>query len=210
MIIESGNLKALPFTLPALTDFGAMAKAEWKLQKVLRHCAAHEMFFSDFIRGCDGECDGFCRDLSPACAATKSIVMNELRAADALLWEVWQNDIDFVGIFRLSKVRLGEDALAHFFFFDGRLSKAREGLLNAWKRWGFTDHENWTALHRVTVEIPAYAFALARFAQRLGFGGQFSYDMKGKTCSVEGVKRSATRWRGSWHDMLIMGATAEE
>lgn len=186
------------------------AKVIYKSSMILRKCAAHESFFTDYIRGCGGECDGFCRDLSPKCEYAKSAVSAAIMKPDALNWEVWSKDdhglaLDFVGILRLEKVLIGCDATAHYFFFDGRL-KDKTDLLKTWKDWVFSEHGKWLPLHRLTIEIPTHAFALARHAQKhLGFSGPYEYKYGKTTLNVEGVRELSVKWRGDWHDTLIMG-----
>ena len=129
---------------------------------------------------------------------------------DALNWEVWSKDefgksLDFVGIIRLEKVLIGCDATAHYFFFDGKL-KDKTSLLKAWKNWLFSEHGKWIPLHRITIEVPTHAFALARHAHKhLGFGGPYDYKYRNAKLKIEGVRELSVRWRGDWHDTLIMG-----
>ena len=204
------GLVAKPYTLvPDSTEPEAAAHAMWKNSTVLRRCAAQESLFNDFVRGCGGECEGFCTDRSPQCDVVKRVVTRELTKPDAVVWEVWKegSDVDLVGILRLDRVQLAGDARAHYFFFDGRLV-GKTPLLKAWSEWVFSDHPviGWTALSRVTVEVPAHAFALARHAQkRLGFGGPYNYRSNGHRLKVEGARRLAQRWRGEWEDMVVMG-----
>lgn len=132
-----------------------------------------------------------------------------LTKPDSLTWEVWRYEdgevVDVVGIFHLSEIRPGHDAVAHYVFFDGNL-RGKTELIKKMLDWSFRDHEDWDALRRLTIEIPDYAFALARHAQhKLGFGGPFKHRIGGKTVKVEGVKQGALRWRGESRDLLIMG-----
>lgn len=186
MILQAGDYIARPL------DFnGEASEAAWKAQVLVRRCAAHEAFFSDYMRGCDGVCQGLCRN-KPECAGVIQAVVKTLGKPDTVLWEVWRQDgsqpVDFVGILRLSEYVPGCNAKAHYFFFDGRL-KDKTALLQAWKAWAFGE----LGLHRVTIEVPAYAKALAAHAEKnLGF-------------VHEGVMRDAILWRGDWHDIYIMG-----
>ena len=212
---ETSQFIAKPFTLN-YTTVGELATVAFKSQLTLRRCAAHEGFFSDYIRGCDGECNGFCKDLSPNCARVKNVVAYSLSKADTLNWEVWRKPqpdsdvaLDFAGILRLERIAVGCDANAHYFFFDGKLRDKTE-LLKAWSDWAFSEQEDWLPLHRVTIEVPTYAFALARHAAKeLGFGGPYVYERKSTKLPVEGIRSEAIRWRGDWHDLLIMGKINE-
>ncbi len=210
---ETEEFLVKPFNL-ALNSANVVEQSEaiYKAHLVLRRCAAHEGFFSDYIRGCDGECEGFCKDLSPNCERVKNVVAYTLAKADTLNWEVWRKPtddaaIDFAGILRLERITVGCDANAHYFFFDGKLRDKTE-LLKAWNDWVFAEHDGWLPLHRVTIEVPTYAFALARHAAKeLGFGGPYEYVRKSIKLPIEGVRKEAMRWRGNWHDLLIMGKT---
>lgn len=209
---ETSEFLARPFTLNFST-IEEQAQAIFKSHLVLRRCAAHESFFTDYIRGCDGECNGFCRDLQPErCKRAKQVVAYSLSKPDTINWEVWRKPtantaIDFAGILRLERITVGCDANAHYFFFDGKLRDKTE-LLRAWNDWVFTEHDGWLPLHRVTIEVPTHAFALARHAAKeLGFGGPYEYKRKNIKLPIEGVRKEAMRWRGDWHDLLIMGKT---
>jgi hypothetical protein len=142
-------------------------------------------------------------------------VSQMLSRRDALIWEVWRTDgadPQLVGIVYLTEIEIGVDALAHYIFFDRELRDKTE-LLRSMLEWFFTPHAEvgWEPLRRVTVEIPDFAFALAKHAQRyLGFGGDFSLTLNAKTpLRVEGVKRSAFRWRGVDRNLLVMGCVNE-
>lgn len=182
-----------------------------KAATLLQQAIEHESFFTDYEKACDAHC-GECEQ----CLQAKQAVSAAIQDPRALCWEVWRHDpqtyeyLDFVGILRLSRIKLGCDAIAHYFFFDGKL-RDKTDLLHAWKNWAFSDAGNWKALHRVTLEIPDFAFALARHAHKfLGFGGPFKHTCKGAKFPVEGVKQSTILWRGEWHDELIMGLRNNE
>ena len=135
-------------------------------------------------------------------------VATSLMKPDSLTWEVWRTEdgqvVDVVGILHLSDIRNGHDAVAHYVFFDGDL-RGKTDLIAKVLDWTFTDHKDWPALQRLTIEIPDFAFALARHAQKkLGFGGPFKHRIGGKTVQVEGVKRGALHWRGEPRDLLIL------
>lgn len=179
----------------------AKAHAIWKSHLLLGRLAAHKHYFTDFTRGCAGECSGFCKNMSKGCQTVKHRVAAALLAKDALVWEVWRagSNVDFCGILRLSEVEPGCDAKAHYMFFDGRLNDKTE-LLQAWKAWVFSNLK----LRRVTIEVPENAYALARHAVRhLGFGGGYSY----RELPVEGVKRGAKVMDGQPLDILILGCS---
>lgn len=183
-------------------NLATIQKCEILLQKSIEH----ESFFTDYEKACDSKCN-----TCDQCVRARQAVSAAIQDPRALCWEVWRLDpetyelLDFVGILRLSRVKLGCDATAHYFFFDGKL-RDKTDLLHAWKHWAFTDHPRWKALNRVTLEVPSFAFALARHAARyLGFTGPYGYEYKKSKLTVEGVKKKAILWRNEWHDELIMG-----
>lgn len=186
---------------PADETAQARAEAVWKSHLILSRLAAHKHYFTDFTRGCDGECAGFCRDLKPSCRLVKHRVVNALIAKDAILWEVWRQEpsVDLVGILRLSELEPGCSAKAHYMFFDGSL-KDKTPILLAWRAWVF-DKLN---LNRVTIEVPTNAFVLAKHAVKyLGFGGPYEYE----GLPVEGVLRKAKILDGEPLDIMILGYT---
>lgn len=179
----------------------AKAHAIWKSHMILGRLASHKHFFTDYTRGCAGECAGFCRNLVPGCATVKHRVAGALLAKDALVWEVWRKDpVDFCGILRLSDLEPGCNAKAHYMFWDKRSLKDKTELLLAWKSWVFSNLN----LRRITVEVPSNAFALARHAVRyLGFGGRYDYD----GLPVEGVMVGAKMLDSKPLDVLILGCS---
>ena len=207
LTFTSGDFIAKPFNL-TYTNLDELAQAAFKSSMVLSRLAAHPTFFSDYERGCAGKCAGFCTNKTQKCEIIKKAIIKTLQLPDTLVWEVHKQTaeaLDFVGILRLSRITVGCDATCHYFFFDGKLNDKTD-LLKEWKTWAFGDHEGWPALHRITIQIPSDAFALARHAQKhLGFGGQFSHTYKGNTISVEGVTTDAVLRNGQWLDVLQLG-----
>lgn len=212
MQFQTDGFLARPLDLTP-TSGEDLAQKVWKSKLILAKAAAHTSYFSDYLRGCGGKCDGLCKDLSPACRQAKQLVAYTLMKPDTISWEVWtkapdsEELVDFVGILRLGRVNPGDNAVAHYFFFDGKL-KNKTSLLKAWHDWVFSDHPEfgWRALHRVTAEIPTDAFALARHAvKRLGMGGPFEYEFKGTRLPCEGVLKDAVTRHGEKLDILILG-----
>jgi hypothetical protein len=170
---------------------------------IMRGVCEFETVFNDYCK----PCDKVCGECGP-CTHARVAVAKMLAKPDVRTWEVWTFEGDesaLVGILYLSDVTMGRDAKAHYVFFDRKLTDKTE-LLRGMIEWVFDDHDGWVGLHRLTVEIPDYAFATARHAARkLGFGGEFVYDKQNVSVPVEGVKREAIRWRGRDADMLVMG-----
>lgn len=187
----------------------AKAHAVWKSHLLLGRLAGHRHYFTDYTRGCAGECSGFCTNQAPGCQQVKHRVAAALLAKDAIVWEVWRKEasdlagnlIDFCGILRLSDVEPGCTATAHYMFFDHKLKDKTE-VLQAWKEWAFADHAGWQGLRRITVQVPSNAFTLAKHAvQHLGFGGDYEYE----GLPVEGVIRQAKIMDGQPLDIILLG-----
>jgi hypothetical protein len=178
------------------------------VSKIIRKMASIESVFTDYQKPCDDECME-----CDTCGETLRIAARMLSNPQSRIWEVWRRDddkdgaeLDLVGILYLTDITRGCDALAHYLFFDGKL-KDKTQLLKDMIALVFEDTEDWMALNRLTVEIPEFAFALARHAhKKLGFGGDFEH----RGLEVEGKKRSAITWRGKSWDLLVMGLTADE
>ena len=174
------------------------------ISTIVRKCCGFDTAFSDFQSVCDDRCtdqknfEEFC-DL---CRFRSGVVA--LSLAQGLTWEVW-GDSEVVGIIRLSDIKPGLSAKGHYLFFDSQLNSKTEAI-QAVIDWAFTEHENWEPLERISIEIPDFAFALARHAhKKLGFGGPFEHRLKGKKIPVEGVTQRGVFWRGMNRDLLQLG-----
>jgi hypothetical protein len=180
------------------------------VSQVLRGIASFDgVIMSDQVGACSEHCFE-----CPACVQALQLVSAILAAPDTACWEIWSEEGDeaaqLVGVVYLTRTRPGVDAVAHFCFFDREL-RNKTALLRELTHWWLSDHEGWLALERVTLEIPDYAFRLARYTQRkLGFSGAFVYRLNGKTVRVEGVRRDAIRWRGLKRSVLLLGLLREE
>jgi len=178
------------------------------IEKLIRKVCLFDTVFSDFKETCQDKCfeNKEMSELCPLCFLRMQVVSVAL--STGLTWEVWktQEEPELVGIIRLSDIRPGSDATGHYIFFDNDLRGKTEVIRRVIK-WAFQDHdEGWQALRRITITVPDFAFALVRHATRkLGFGGEFSYRLKGKVVPVEGVKRKAIMWRGDARDVLQLG-----
>lgn len=176
---------------------------------ILREMSRYETIFTDYQRACVPLCED--ATTCPKCAGRLIRISQILNDPAARSWEVWESDgnsTHIVGLVYLTDIIAGGDACAHFVFFDDGL-KGKTHLLESMIDWCFEDHaeENWVALKRITVEVPDFAFALARYAVRkLGFGGPYTYKgVKGSAIPVEGVKKNAVPWHGTHRDMLLLG-----
>lgn len=146
----------------------------------------------------------------------QSHVASMLGRPDTLVWEVWKfgEEPELTGVIYFTRIVPGADAIGHYIFFDETLGADKTRLMRDVMDWVFQEHEDlgWEALNRLTVEVPDYAFILARHAsEKLGFGGPFEYHPKGRDpIAVEGVKRDAVFWDGGWHDKMILGLQRED
>jgi hypothetical protein len=181
------------------------------LSEILRKACKVETAFTGAEAACDADClEKDVAEMCPACLGRMQRVSAALLKPDAVVWEVWRENADgtaCVGIIRFSEVRAGEDAKAHYVFFDGNL-RGKTEVMKSVIAWAFGEREGWLPLRRLSIEIPDYAFALARHASRkLGFSGPFRWKLPkgGLALQVEGVKRGAVTWRGQRHDLLMLG-----
>lgn len=191
--------------LPLVNTF---ERAEILLDMTRKVCS-FDTAFSDFQDACEEKCyatkpiGAMCAE----CAYRFAVVAKALESG--LTWEVWKSagssDPELVGIIRLSHIRPGVDGLGHYVFFDHDL-RGKTGVIKEFIDWCFSEHDNWIPLRRMTIEVPDFAFALLRHAhKKLGFGGEFSYTLQGRTIPVEGVKRGVLLWRGVWRDLIQLG-----
>lgn len=104
-----------------------------------------------------------------------------------LMWEV-----DDVGILRLSDIKPGYEAKAHFTFWDRRF-RGRARLLLIMTEYVFRKF----GFHRIVVEVPLYAENTMNLVEGLGF-------------VKEGRKRSAVRYKGEWFDMNMYAMLEDE
>lgn len=175
------------------------------LTKIVKQTCTFDTAFSNFQSVCEEDCFNTkeISDLCETCKMRAAVV--SLAFASGLTWEVWSTEGEVVGVIRLSDIKPGQSAKGHYLFFDHNLS-SKTSVIQAVIEWAFTDGEEWKALQRLTIEIPDFAFALAKHAsKKLGFGGPFEYSLKGKKIPVEGVLRNAVLWRGHQRDMLTLG-----
>jgi len=207
--ITDGVYEAWPLSFD-LSSIQGLAESSWKNTIIMNRVAAHGSFFTDYTRGCNGECGNFCQNLSSRCATVKQHIASTLMKPDSISWEVWRCErtgeaVDFVGILRLDRIVLGCDAVGHYFFFDERLFD-KGGILKAWHDWCFTDSKEWKGLRRATLEIPSHSLALAAHAvKRLGFGGTYMYVHGKHKIPVEGARQKAVLYNDHWYDLLILG-----
>lgn len=185
---------ALPFS-PTPARFGVVSA-------IMRELLKFETIFTDYTRGCDeicGECE--------RCRYALAVIARMMARTDTIAWEVWSDDEEptLAGVVYLTDVVAGENAICHYCFFDRKLVD-KTALLEELAQWCFSEHEGWEPLRRLSLEIPDFAFTLARHAYtKLGFGGDFVRMQNGKSLRLEGVRKAAFRWRGVDRDLLLLG-----
>jgi len=174
-----------------------------RLEYIIDKCAAHRPWFDDFVWE-DPE------------ARRKATVKYLANAWDeGHLWEVYRGK-ELVGVLLLNEVRFRTDASCHFVFFDRTLKDKRVLCLNV-MRWAFEHLE----LHRLSIEVPTYARALANFARKkLGFRYEaearvFSWPRDESPLSTQAAmlgsrKHQRTLYKHEWHDVLLLSITREE
>lgn len=166
---------------------------------IMRGVCEFDTVFNDYCKPCDSAC-GSCE----ACVVARATVAAMLAAPDTRTWEVWREG-ELVGVLYLTKIVPGVDAKAHYVFFDRKLVDKTE-LLREMIEWVFSDHSDWKALRRLTVEVPTFAYSVVRHAVRkLGFGGDFAWRANGRSLPIEGIRRGALKWRGADVSMLMLG-----
>ena len=169
------------------------------ISKIIRSIASHETLFSDYGAPCGEECVKTLSwpEMCETCKARMSTISLALTAPNTRAWEVWNEESEVVGIIYFSDILPGLDAKGHYVFWDEAHLRKKTPVIQEAISLMFED------VGRLTIEIPASFAVLARHAQKkLGFGGPFR--AKGGL-QVEGVKRSAVRWRGEDVDLLILG-----
>lgn len=163
--------------IPALLDFGTLKAYYDKLKEfdtIFNGYIANNLdaFIHSFVRG-NGE-GGV--------------------QATGLIWEV-----DDVGILYLTEIAVGNNALAHFNFWDRRL-KGREKLIRGMMWHVMNEYD----LHRITVEVGAFAAPwMTSAVERMGFVREGR-----KRESIWHVKRGASE--GEWFDSIIYSVLRHE
>lgn len=188
---------------------------ESKLAYILDRLSEHDTWWSDYERG------------------RREAAARMLMAQTNAVFEVWEFGKEVVqgqqpaGIIALTDIIPGVDAKAHFLFFDARL-RDKTALLKNMMAWAFNAFQ----LHRLSAEIPDYAFALVKYArEQLGFryeGESRTIKQRDERTHTEGRPRwvdqtltgwqagfssrryQVVRWQGGWHDLLLLSITEEE
>lgn len=184
--------------------------------RIVDACCEHRPWFNDY--------------LWENAVERRIAVVTYLREAaqEGVLWVVYHG-ANPMGIVLLNEVQVHVDAKAHFVFFDHKLMD-KTGVCNSMLEWSFEQLD----LHRISVEVPTYAAALASFLRkRLGF----RYETEGRTVEwprelkrhkqsdtlAQFIRRNTTvisawasrkyqavLYKGEWHDVLLLSLTREE
>jgi len=122
-----------------------------------------------------------------------------LMRMDTFVFVVWPEDRadarnigDAVGVLYAGGFVPKLELDVHFIFWD-RQQKGRHRVLGVWLRWLMDSFD----VHRVSIEVPVYAYAALRRLQNLGV-------------RLEGRKREADQYRGEWRDTLIFSVLQHE
>lgn len=102
------------------------------------------------------------------------------------------DEIKPVGIVYIDQIRPAYDARMHYIFWD-RKQKGRHRVIFTAAEWFFSQFE----FHRMTIEVPVFAYAALRRLLRLGV-------------LIEGRKHDAVKRNGKWHDVLLFGVQNSE
>ena len=103
-----------------------------------------------------------------------------------------EDDLTPVGIIYIDQIQLKHDARMHYIFWD-RKQKGRHRVVFTAAEWFFNQFE----FHRMTIEVPVFAYAALRRLRSLGV-------------LIEGRKRKAIQRNGKWHDVLLFGVQSDE
>jgi RimJ/RimL family protein N-acetyltransferase len=110
-----------------------------------------------------------------------------------LLWRIDGPNEPMVGVFYMTDIQPGNDALVHFTFFDGRI-KGRDVLAKQMLKYVVSKY----GFHRLTAQCPMFVVPAAlHFIERIGF-------------KKEGRKRKSSFFNGEWFDTIHFGILAEE
>lgn len=174
-----------------------------KFSHIITKCCEHRPWFSDF-------------DWDAPEQDKRSAVIGHLTASDATCWEVWRGSA-LVGILLANRIARHRDAYVHPVFFDHRLVD-KAGICQSAMSWCFDRFD----LEVLRFEVPTYAEALARFAQKkLGFRYEAEQrpftglrseapPLTADVASLGSRKHRATRYKGEWHDSLCLSLTRDE
>lgn len=109
--------------------------------------------------------------------------------SNGLFWVV----DDFVGLFYMTDIRPGVDAIVHYTFFDRR-HRGRKDLVRAMIKHVFERYQ----FRRLSVEVAMYATpSVFNFVESVGFKN-------------EGRKRKAVRYDNDWFDLKLFGILRED
>lgn len=102
------------------------------------------------------------------------------------------DDLKPVGIIYIDQICPKYSARMHYIFWD-RKQKGRHRVVFTAAEWFFTQFQ----FHRISVEVPVFAYAALRRLLRLGI-------------RIEGRRKESVRRNGSWYDVLLFGLHHDE
>ena len=139
----------------------------------------------------------FSREIKSNFKAFLSLLVDEDSAgkiySKGVFWRIDTPEEPLIGVFYMTDLELGVNALVHFSFLDGRI-RGRVPLAKAMIAKVFNDFP----VARLSAELPAFVNARAlKFVQELGF-------------HKEGVKRKAAKFNDSLFHVHLFGILREE
>lgn len=122
-----------------------------------------------------------------------SVLFSQINGPVNLNGLLWVID-NFVGVFYMTDVKIPNDAVVHYTFFDGR-HRGRTNLVKGMLQYGFRTF----GFRRLSTEVPLYAKQQTHnfVSKSLGF-------------RREGRKRKARMYDGEWWDVITYGILREE
>ena len=137
-----------------------------KLKELYHHLNQFDVLFNNYFQN----------DINAFINSFFCMVNGEIQPL-GLVWE-----IDDVGIFVITDISPGFEALMHFTFWDRRF-RGREILMRELIRYVMKKF----SFHRIVAEVPMYAPPTMGFVERIGF-------------IKEGRKRQVVKYKGNWFD----------
>ena len=167
------------------------------MEAILDGCASHRHWYSDPLW-----------DQGPEARRTFASCYLADAYVSGMVWDVWHGDA-ICGIFILNRVQPGQDAYAHFLFFDHELRNKRE-LCRVAMRQTFADPT--LNLHALRVEIPAHMGSFAGFLRKaLGFKFEAERRLSDLALAKKASQRHDARlYLQKWENVLLLSITREE
>jgi len=167
------------------------------MEVILDGCAAHRHWYNDPLW-----------DQGPEARRSFASAYIADAYVNGIVWDIWHGDA-VCGIFILNRVERGQDAYAHFLFFDHELRNKRE-LCRTMMRQTFDDTK--LNLHSLRVEVPDHMGNLAGFLRKaLGFKFEAERRLPDPALAKKASQRHHARlYLDKWQNVLLLSVTREE